>query len=211
MPKILFGLIIFSGACCILFEYWGPRWLFYTFKPLTMVLIILIPILRSKDLTIYPALITLGLGFALVGDVLLMIPSDRFLSGVVAFLGTHICYILAISNQIGEFNWIPLLPLVLLGILVMVILTPAMERMKYPVYLYTLIIIFMVWMAWERWFFIPAQESLLILIGACLFAGSDLVLIVNKYLRKFRIAQVLTLGMYFTAQLLFATSAILIS
>lgn len=38
------------------------------------------------------AWILLGLCLSLAGDVLLMLPSDRFIQGLAAFLVAHLCY-----------------------------------------------------------------------------------------------------------------------
>ena len=38
-----------------------------------------------------------ALGLSLVGDVFLMLPSDRFVPGLVAFLLAHVCYIVAFT------------------------------------------------------------------------------------------------------------------
>ena len=83
-----------SATLAIALPQLGPRlsWLGYVFKPLT-----LIPIL-GLALTAPPARppryrwgIVAGLLFSLAGDVLLMLPSDRFLAGLLSFLAAHVC------------------------------------------------------------------------------------------------------------------------
>src|SRR6202049_5097180 len=66
----------------------------YVFKPATMVVLI------GLAATLHPAgveqqrwwLVALGMG--LVGDILLMLPQDRFAAGLAAFLLGHVAYIL---------------------------------------------------------------------------------------------------------------------
>lgn len=70
-----------SALLAIRAEYRGPRFHFYVFKPLTVVLIILVA-LQSKHVTgaSYKSLVVGGLVCSLVGDVFLMLPGERFVA-----------------------------------------------------------------------------------------------------------------------------------
>jgi len=50
------------------------------------------------------------------GDVFLMLPSDRFVAGLVAFLMAHLCYIAAFGSEIDALAWWPLIPPVIFGV-----------------------------------------------------------------------------------------------
>lgn len=202
-------LTLISAVTCILFDYNEPRRLFYIFKPLTIVLILLLPLLSVRDQTLYRGLITAGLICSLAGDILFMLPTDRFLEGVIAFGIAHLCYIAAYVSEISTLAWLPLIPLILVGILYLFAISPALGNYKVPVYFYMAVITFMIWMAWERWIQDNDSRTLAALIGAGLFALSDSVLIVERFKSPFRLSRAAVLGTYFTAQLLIAWSAVL--
>ena len=87
LTAILTLLAILSAALHIRAEYHGPRYHVYLFKPLTMVFILLIALqARWPDFSRYKVAIIAGLVCSLAGDVFLMLPSDRFIPGLVSFL-----------------------------------------------------------------------------------------------------------------------------
>src|SRR5256885_17204381 len=97
MTLIILSLLPFASAVLtILASYQNRRLTLYLFKPLTIVFIILIA-LQSKHPTsgFYRYAIIAGLCLSLVGDLFLMLPSDRFIQGLVSFLVAHLCYIAA--------------------------------------------------------------------------------------------------------------------
>ncbi|MEW5901678.1 MAG: lysoplasmalogenase family protein [Acidobacteriota bacterium] len=53
---------------------------------------------------------------------------------------------------------------------------------------------------------LQVQESWLVLVGSLLLLISESVWAINKFKKKFRAAEVVILGTYFPAQLLFALS-----
>ncbi len=108
----LLFLVIFSAISCIWFAYHEPRRLFYLIKPLTMVLICLTAILGGNDLSVYKIMIIGGLVCSLAGDIFLMLPADRFLPGLIAFLFAQLCYITAFAADINSLSWWPLILLV---------------------------------------------------------------------------------------------------
>ena len=90
--------VVVSASLTVDGHYVRPRQpaLIYLFKPLTTILILtaaLIPDTWRNGA--YAGLIALGLFFSLLGDILLMLPSDHFVQGLVSFLLAHICYGLA--------------------------------------------------------------------------------------------------------------------
>jgi uncharacterized membrane protein YhhN len=198
--------ILISTASCIVLEYLGPRWLFYITKPLTTLLIILLPVVSIKQPSLYAFLIIAGLGFSLVGDIFLMLPSDRFLAGLISFLFAHVFYSSAFISDIKKMTWLPVIALILAGMIFVILISPSLGKIKIPVYLYVVFILIMVWMAWERWITHPTQGPLLALIGAGFFAFSDLVLARERFVGRFKSSQALILGSYFIAQLLIASS-----
>jgi uncharacterized membrane protein YhhN len=72
-----------------------------------------------------------------------MLPSDRFIPGLVSFLFAHLFYIAAFTSGTGfGFSW-RLLPCAVCGILIFSILAPYLGEMKLPVVVYVVVILVM--------------------------------------------------------------------
>jgi uncharacterized membrane protein YhhN len=92
----------------------GRKKLEYVFKPLTLIALIVTAYLAGIDHTLSgdgetTEMATLywilgALAFSLVGDVFLMLPSDRFVAGLAAFLIAHICYIAAFVDSFRAYR-----------------------------------------------------------------------------------------------------------
>lgn len=201
-------LAILSASLHIRAEYYGPRYHVYLFKPLTMVFILPIAVQAGKpDPLRYKYAIIAGLPFSLAGDVFLMLPSDRFVAGLVSFLFAHLCYIAAFTSGTGfGFSWRSLAPFVIYGIFMFSILSPHLGKMQLPVLVYMVVILVMAWQAWERWSWTGQSAGLLAFLGAVLFLISDSALAVNRFRGPYKSAQALILSTYFAAQWLIARS-----
>ena len=204
---ILTLLALFSASLHIRAEYYGPQYHIYLFKPLTMVFILLIAVQAGKpDTALYKYAIIAGLICSLAGDVFLMLPSDRFVAGLVSFLIAHLFYIAAFTSGRGfGFSW-RLLPCVIYGIVIFSILSPSLGKMKLPVLVYMMVILVMAWQAWERWSQTGQSATLLAFLGAVLFLISDSALAINRFREGYKSAQALILSTYFAAQWLIALS-----
>ena len=202
-------LAIFSASLHIRAEYRGPRYHVYLFKPLTMVFILLMAVQAGQPgASLYKVAIIAGLVCSLAGDVFLMLPSDRFVAGLVSFLMAHLFYIAAFTSGTGfGFSWQSLVPCVIYGIFIFGILAPHLGKMKLPVLVYMVVILVMAWQAWERWRQTGQSGALLAFLGAVLFLISDSALAVNRFRGQYRSAQALILSTYFAAQWLIAHSA----
>lgn len=203
---ILMLLVILSASIHIRAEYRGPRQHVYVFKPLTMVFIWLIAILGQATFPFYKYMIIIGLLFSLAGDVFLMLPSDRFLAGLVAFLIAHLFYIAAFLSEISALTWWPLVPLVIYGIVIYIIVASSLGKLKLPVLIYVVVILIMAWLAWERWSQTGQSGALLAFAGAVLFVISDTILAINRFRGAFKPSRALNLTTYFAAQWLIASS-----
>ena len=206
LTSILTLLAILSASIHIRAEYRGPRQHVYIFKPLTMVFILLIATLGQTTLPFYKHAIITGLVFSLAGDVFLMLPADRFVAGLVAFLMAHLFYIAAFASEISALIWWPLVPVVIYGIVIYTILAPSLGKLKLPVLAYIVVIMIMAWLAWERWGQTGSSGALLASVGAVLFVISDTILALNRFRGAFKLARVLKLTTYFAAQWLIAGS-----
>jgi uncharacterized membrane protein YhhN len=134
----------------------------------------------------------LGLLFSLAGDILLMFPNERmFLPGLVAFLVTHICYLIGFRDQLlqpSAWSFILLFFILLNGTRLLRRIAGSMRargenRLVNPVILYGLMVSFMLYAAMST-IFDPAWTTgaaFFVSVGAFLFWLSDLMLAWNKF------------------------------
>jgi len=190
-------------------EYIGPDWQVYTFKPLTMIFILLLVLRVVNPVSVrYKRIIAAGLGASLVGDVLLMLPLDLFLPGLIVFLLAHVVYIAALwlASPRERAPWWTPLPFMLYGVFVYSMLLPGLEDMTIPVLVYVVVISVMGWFALRRWWMVRNAPALLAVLGAVFFILSDSVLAANRFLRSFDASTAVVLVTYYVAQWLLARS-----
>lgn len=179
----------------------------YVFKPLTTSLIILIAILTTAEVAApYKLLIVIGLLFSLAGDIFLMLPSDRFIPGLISFLIAHLLYIGAFTGDSGVASAVWAIPFFVYGGAIYLTLAHHLGKMRIPVIVYMLVISTMAWQAAGRWDEIGQTRSLMAFGGAVLFVISDSVLALNRFKQPFRFARALTMATYYSAQWLIALS-----
>jgi uncharacterized membrane protein YhhN len=212
MPVIVLILIAFiSAALEIRAEYKGPAIQIYLCKPLTLLCIILIALEgRQQSTLFYQSMIVAGLSCSLIGDIFLMLPSDRFIQGLVSFLLAHLCYIAAFFTGFTGATKVSALASLILFVLyaglMMRVLLPHLKGLKIPVLVYMLLIMLMGWQALLRSSSAGSAGSKLAFAGALLFIASDSILALNRFKRSFKSAQFLILSTYFIAQTLIALS-----
>ncbi len=205
---ILSLFILISASLNIRAEYRGQRRQVYLFKPLTTLLIIVVALTATDPVSpLYQTMIVIGLIFSLGGDVFLMLPSDRFIWGLVSFLIAHLFYIIAFVYPGG----IILSPIVLAlylvyGAVMVRQLWPYIGGLRIPVLIYMTVILVMGWQALERWSQLQTNTALLAAIGATLFVISDSALALDRFQSKFASARLTVLGTYFSAQWFLALS-----
>ncbi len=189
-------------------DYRGSRALVYVAKPLATLLILALAASAPPGADPRVAWwILAGLVFSLAGDVLLMLPSDRFTAGLASFLVAHVCYIAAFTHEAG----FQLAPLALLPLLVAVgfvyrKLAPGLGSLRIPVIVYIAVIVVMAWQAFARCAVIPGAGPPLAAAGALLFAVSDSALALARFQRPFAGSQATVYASYFAAQWLIALS-----
>ncbi|MFH1085837.1 MAG: lysoplasmalogenase [Chloroflexota bacterium] len=100
----------------------------------------------------YAYAIAAGLVCSLAGDVLLMLPRDCFLHGLVAFMLAHVSYIVAFAYRApwGLYAQ-PLLVGVLLVGLTDAVVGRRAGSLRWPVLAYALAIVTMAYGAWASW------------------------------------------------------------
>jgi len=201
-------MVLFSGLLAIWSGYRKSPDLFYIFKPLTTVLILLLPVLGCADISLYGGLIVGGLAFSLLGDIFLMLPGDRFLAGLSAFFAAHLLYISGFLVGLDFQVYWPGVVVFSLAGLAGWFLKDGLGDMKIPAYAYMGAISLMVWLAWSRWISGSQIDQLLGFLGAALFLVSDLVLAINRFKIEFKASRALDLITYYAGQWLIALSVI---
>ena len=204
---VLTALAAISAVVDIGAQSLGPRTIVYIFKPLTMVFIIGIALIRDSEPKGYRRLIVAALCCSLAGDVFLMLPSDRFVSGLLSFLLAHLFYIAAFRTRPSQLAsaWFGL-ACAAYGSLMLWFLSPYLGDMKLPVSIYLVVILVMVWQALNRWVTTRRAGAGVAALGAVLFASSDSMIAVDRFYGQVRLADVLILATYFAAQCLIALS-----
>jgi uncharacterized membrane protein YhhN len=199
--------IAVSAALAIVASTRGWRNGVYVFKPLTTLLILGLALTGPANAhPSYRPLVAAGLAFSLAGDVLLMLPRDRFVAGLVAFLVAHLLYIRAFTLGGVLTTWWMVLPLAAYGVVLLRILLPRVPgRLKAPVAVYALVLLAMACTAVGHNFgSIPAAAFAM--LGGVLFVASDSALAINRFVRQFRGADAVVLGTYYAAQACIAFS-----
>jgi len=202
---ILSLLVLVSALLTIRAEYRGPRVQVYVFKPLTVVLIILVA-LQTKQATAasYKLLVVAGLLCSLAGDVFLMLPRDRFVAGLVSFLVAHLFYTAAFASGVGAWNVWWAAGLLVYGASMLWLMWRGLGKLKAAVVVYVAAILLMAWAALSRWPY--AGGGAWAAIGALLFVASDSALAWRRFRGEFGGAQALILATYFAAQWSIAVS-----
>ncbi|HLE81876.1 MAG TPA: lysoplasmalogenase [Dehalococcoidia bacterium] len=163
----------------------------------------------------------LGLVFSLAGDVFLMLPEDRFLYGLVAFLFADLSYIAGFNTSLPPFNLASLALAVLIAITGAQIyrrLAPALdrrglERLKGPVLTYVVIHGTMLFSALltlvrpdDEW--LPSA-ALLASAGALLFFSSDVLLAWNRFVGELSLGDLKVMVTYHLGQVAITAGALL--
>lgn len=185
----------------------------YLFKPLTTILIVAATLwLFAPAARRYQDIVVLGLILSLAGDAFLMLPADRFVAGLAAFLAAHLAYVAAFTLGVGfepaQLAW--LAPFAFFGLMVAVYVWRGLggAALKGAVAAYVAVIVVMAWRAAVRAQSpaVPFHSGVAALAGAILFLASDSVLAVDRYRRPFRLAQPVVFATYWAAQLLIGLS-----
>ncbi|MGA2110839.1 MAG: lysoplasmalogenase [Anaerolineales bacterium] len=187
----------------------GVKGLEYVAKPGTMVFLLAWLLARAG---LMPTLVwfELALVFSLAGDVLLMLPRESFLGGLVAFLVAHLFFIVGFNQEPLPIKLVSL-PLVILVFLAAAwlfvrvragLLRSGNRSLVMPVFAYTLVISVMVLSALAtltrpEW---QIQPALLASVGAALFFASDGQLAWNRFVGPLRQADLRVMVTYHLAQ-----------
>jgi uncharacterized membrane protein YhhN len=172
-------------------------------KPATLVGLVVVALVLGATGSAAGVWLLIALAFGLVGDTLLLGDGDRrFQLGLGAFLLGHLAYVVSFS-QVGvdpaEWAWAAWLVL-----LACLLLTRQVAPATYlrggwllagPVALYTVVIGAMVILAFDT-------GQPLLALGATVFAASDSILAVHRFVRPLPAADLVVMVTYHVAQAL---------
>lgn len=173
-------------------------------KPIPVVCAAVFVLLHSRN--VYALLVALGLGLSVVGDVLLEVPANLFVPGLIAFLLAHVAYIAAAVSDSRRLALVRAVPFVLWCGGVYVVLYGGMGDLALPVAIYVTVICGMLWRMAATADTRPA--TWLALGGAIAFALSDSLIAVRKFGGEFIGAREAIILLYWGGQAAIAASVL---
>ena len=184
----------------------GWQWVHWICKPLATVLIFLLAWRAVPALSLhYRRWILAGMACSLLGDILLMLPRDLFVAGLLAFLGGHVCFLVALLGDSRFGVRQPLLfGCVAYGAINLYLLWPAIAApLRLPVVVYVLVLASMAGQAlvrarqFARRGDAQARSARRAAIGALLFMLSDSLLAWNRFDGPMPLAALWVLATYY--------------
>ena len=209
-PVILFSIIY---SIILIFELIfdnteSLKYCHYLSKPLLVssLIIFFLQHNRHKD-TKTKQLVVSALIFSLLGDILLMFTDTNslfFIGGLLAFLTTHVMYILVflkkrnVTKKVLQF----MLPLLVYAIGLFYFLKNGLGDLFIPVIIYMFVILIMVTTAFLREGSVSKNSYILVFLGAVFFITSDSLLALNKFYSPLPLSGIWIMTTYSIAQLL---------
>lgn len=186
----------------------GWLWLHWCCKPLTTLLIFLLAWgARSPVSPRYRRWILIGIFFSCCGDVLLMLPTDSFVAGLLAFLLAHLCFLAAfLDDSRFAARPLPMLGTLAYGAMNVALLWSSIATpLRVPVIAYVAVLACMAGQAIVRARSLAACGDALAAsarhaaFGALVFMLSDSLLAWNRFRGPLAFADIGVLGTYYLA------------
>jgi uncharacterized membrane protein YhhN len=207
---LLFKSYLIVSGVYLLIILLGHEDIAWYIKPFLIPFLIL-TVYFHRDFTSKKYLLT-ALIFSWFGDIILLF-SDRderyFIAGLVAFLLSHLAYILLFNKQIKPKNtkskavfWIGVTSIIAYLIIMMAMLLPTLDDLIIPVFVYALVISTMLLFAFKGFLIWDTPANWFILIGAIVFVSSDSILAFNKFYQPVAWSSFLIMITYLAAQYL---------
>ncbi|MBS0971053.1 lysoplasmalogenase [Chimaeribacter arupi] len=201
--------VVFSAWLYVDASYRGPDWQRWLFKPITLLLLLLLA-LETPVLSVYGYLIIMGLVATLLGDALMLLPKSRVMYALGAFFLSHLFYTLSFATQMTISLFWPLpLTLVIIGAALLAVIWTRLEEMRWPVVTFVAMTLLMVWLAGEQYYMRSTDFTFSILVGTSLLLLSVILGLVNHYRLKFRAADALVAACYFGGHFMVVRSMVL--
>jgi len=206
--KLYLSIYLVISAFYLLITAFNQEEMVRVVKPFLLP-ILLVAVYYTENFSTKKILLT-ALTFSWIGDVILLF-ADRgeiyFILGLVAFLLSHIFYIVlfnkqtiskTISNKLSFGAGIGLI--VIYFSMMITTLGPKLGSLTVPVVIYAIVISTMLYFSLKgsfQWEAIPYHS---VLIGAVLFISSDSILAFNKFYKPIPVASLLIMVTYLLAQ-----------
>ena len=201
-----FLAVFFSGWLFVDASYRGPRWQRWVFKPVTLLLLLLLA-WQAPTLNVYSYLILLGLAATLVADCLLLLPEERFMYAIGAFFLSHLLYTLSFASQMTiTFFWPLPLTLLIIGAILLAVIWTRLAELRWPVTTYIAMTLLMVWLAGEQYFARSTDMAFSLFCGAALLLLGNIFWLLSRYRFTFRAADALVAAFYFGGHFLIVRS-----
>ena len=201
--------VVFSAWLYVDASYRGPDWQRWLFKPVTLLLLLLLA-LETPVLSVYGYLIIMGLVATLLGDALMLLPKSRVMYALGAFFLSHLFYTLSFATQMTISLFWPLpLTLVIIGAVLLAVIWSRLEDLRWPVVNFVAMTLLMVWLAGEQYYMRSTDFTFSILVGSSLLLLSVILGLVNHYRIKFRAADALVAACYFGGHFMIVRSMVL--
>lgn len=206
--KLYLSIYLVISAFYLLITAFNQEEMVRVVKPFLLP-ILLVAVYYTENFSTKKILLT-ALTFSWIGDVILLF-ADRgeiyFILGLVAFLLSHIFYIVlfnkqtiskTISNKLSFGAGIGLI--VIYFSMMITTLGPKLGSLTVPVVIYAIVISTMLYFALKGSFQWEAIPNHSVLIGALLFISSDSILAFNKFYEPIPAASLLIMVTYLLAQ-----------
>ncbi|PRZ21666.1 lysoplasmalogenase [Flavobacterium granuli] len=153
-----------------------------------------------------------ALFFSWIGDIILLFAERDelfFISGLIAFLISHIVYILLFNKQLKEknkrnkaFYWIGVTLIIVYLFVMLTILLPSLGDLQLPVLVYAIVLSTMLLFAFKGFLSWTKPANSYVLLGAIIFVSSDSILAFDKFHEPIAMSSFLIMVTYLAAQFL---------
>ena len=212
MPSLkVLNIVAFLSAIIAIYLDFIDHISYDLFKPLTTILVILIPIIHgNRKLKNYLYLTIVALLFCLIGDILLLRES-QFVWGLAAFLIAHLLFMFSfIAIDKFKLYFSPLIILSLIGLGYYLFIYDELKGLAIPVLFYFIFIIVMCWQGLSLYLWKKKWVFKLIGIAVLLFLFSDSMIAFSKFKVSFSWSGLLVLATYWLSISLLANASVLI-
>ena len=206
--KLYLSIYLVISAIYLLITAFNQEEMVRVVKPFLLP-ILLVAVYYTENFSTKKILLT-ALTFSWIGDVILLF-ADRgeiyFILGLVAFLLSHIFYIVLFNKQTisktirNKLSFGAGIGLIVIYFSMMItMLGPKLGSLTVPVVIYAIVISTMLYFALKGSFQWEAIPNHSVLIGALLFISSDSILAFNKFYEPIPAASLLIMVTYLLAQ-----------
>jgi uncharacterized membrane protein YhhN/dienelactone hydrolase len=198
------ALLITGALAAIVSASLGEAWraVHYVAKPAsTAVVLWLAATLSPGPPARFRLLVVAGLAWSLVGDVLLMLPGNLFVGGLVAFLIAHLCFLVAFLSE-SRFAGRPAAYVgyaAVAGTLLLQLFPALPPALRLPVVAYVVVLTTMAAQAASWMLEDGSPASRFAATGAAWFVVSDATLAIDRFRMDLPLRDLAVLGTYWFA------------